>query len=167
MSIVNANIALTLSVVESIAVDAAGFASTSKNRVTYDRGSVAKTLSPTTTPPVTVHGVGIVTLSSGSGSLDLRALTGVNGVAVDLNGLKPRAILFENPTSNANPITIAKGASNGYTGLGSSATITLQVGQSALLDMADNATAVSGTVKVLDITGTGSQVLKYQIVAGS
>lgn len=167
MSITRATVGLTLSVIEPIAVDPAGFASATKKSITYDGGSESVVLTPTSTPPATLHGVGQVALSSGIATLDLRALTGVNGVAVDLNGLKPRAILFENPATNANPITIAKGASNGYTGLGSSFSLTLAPKEKILLYLDDAGTAVSGTVKTLDLTGTGAQVLNYQIVAGS
>jgi hypothetical protein len=86
---------------------------------------------------------------------------------VDLNGLKPRAVLFENPATNANPITIAVGASNGYTGFGADYSETLQPGQKVLKRLGSAGTAVSGTVKTLDISGTGTQALKYQMVAGA
>jgi hypothetical protein len=135
--------------------------------VTFDGGNETKTLTASSTPPVTAHAVGQQALSSGTGTIDLRSLTGLNGVAVDLNGLKPTAILFENPVANANPITIAKGATNGYTGLGANFSLTLQPGQTVLLDLVAAGTAVSGTVKTLDLSGTGSQALKYQMVAGT
>ena len=167
MSVTRATVGITLDVVEALAVDAAGYASATRNSVTYNGGDLAVNLSPTSTPAATAHAVGSKALSSGTGSLDLTALTGLNGVAVSLDGLKPRAILFENPIANANPITIAKGASNGYTGIGASATITLQPGEKVLFYEGAAGTAVSSTVKTFDLTGTGSQALKYQIVAGA
>lgn len=164
---VRATIGLELTVRESVGTDAAGYASSQQNTVTFNGGNVEESLSATTTPPVTAHAVGQQALSSGSGSIDLRALTGLNGAAVDLNGLKPRAVLFENPSTNANPITIAKGASNGYTGFGSAYSETLQPGQKVIKYLGASGTAVSGTVKTLDISGTGAQALKYQMVAGA
>lgn len=163
---VKANILLGLTVTETVGTDAAGYANVNNSAVKFDGAKVDESLTGTTTPPVTAHGVGAVTMTAGAGTLDLRALTGLNGAAVDLNGLKPRAILFENPATNANPITIAKGASNGYTGLGSAFSITLQPGQKHLARLGAAGTAVSATVKTFDITGTGTQVLKYQTVAG-
>lgn len=135
--------------------------------MTFDGLTEEQALTATTTPPVTVHAVGSQALSSGTASIDLTSLTGLNGVSVSLSGLKPRAILFENPAANANSITIAKGASNGYTGLGSSFSITLQPGQKAFFLLDSSGTAVSGSVKTLDLSGTGSQSLNYQTVAGA
>jgi hypothetical protein len=164
---VRATIDLGLTVVESVGSDAAGYANSARNSVTFDGGGTNETLTASSTPPVTAHAVGQQAMSGGTGSIDLRALTGLNGAAVDLNGLKPRAILFENPATNANPITVSKGASNGFTGLGSSFSLTLQPGQKVLLRLGASGTAVSGTVKTFDLAGTGSQALKYQIVAGA
>lgn len=166
MAITSALIGMQLTVRESVSVDAAGYVNATQNAVTFDGGNLSTTLSPSTTPPVTVAAVGSQAMTAGAATIDLRALTGVNGVAVDLNGLKPRAILFENPVANANAITIAKGASNGYTGLGAAFSYVLQPGQKALFYCAASGTAVSATVKTFDISGTGTQALKYQIVAG-
>jgi hypothetical protein len=167
VSITRAVVGLTLDVTETIGTDAAGYVASNSNSVKFNGGDVDETLTASTTPDVTGQGVGIVTLSSGSGTLDLTSLTGVNGAAVSLSGKKPRAILFENPDTNANAITIAKGGSNGYTGLGSAFSLTLQPGQKALVWLNTAGTAVSGSVKVFDISGTGAQVLKYQMVGGT
>jgi hypothetical protein len=88
-------------------------------------------------------------------------------VAVSLNGLKPRAILLENPSANANPITVSIGAANGYAGLGADFSLTLKPGQKGLLWLDAAADAVDGTHKTLDLAGTAAQALKYQIVAGT
>lgn len=164
---VRAAIGLELTVRETIAVDAAGYANASQSTVTFNGGNEEEALSSSTTPAVTAHAVGQQALTAGAATIDLTALTGLNGVAVSLSGLKPRAILLENPADNANPITIAKGAANGYTGFGASYSETLQPGQKVLKRLGAAGTAVSGTVKTLDISGTGAQALKYQIVAGA
>jgi hypothetical protein len=94
------------------------------------------------------------TLSGGSLTLDLTASPYSGGVKV------PIRAFFLNPASNANNITIAKGATNGYTGFGSTFAITLAPGESCQLNAL---TALSGSVKTLDLTGTGSQVLVVQV----
>lgn len=156
---------IQLNVTETVGTDAAAYASSSRNSVQFTGGRKEETLTSSSTPAVTTHAVGALTLSSGAGTLDLRTLTGLNGAAVDLNGLKPRYILLHN--TGANAMTVAIGASNGYTGLGAAAQLTIPAGCRALLEFGTGGTAVSGSVKTLDISGTGAQVLKYQIVAGS
>lgn len=162
-----ATVGLSLTVRETVATDAAGYASETQNSVTFDGGNVDAALTATTTPAITAHAVGQQALSSGVATLDLRTLTGLNGVAVDLNGLAPRAVLFENPETNADAITITTGASNGYTGFGVSYLETLQPGAKSLRWLDATGTAVSGSVKTLDLAGTGTQALNYQIVAGT
>lgn len=164
---VTATIGLTMQVVETVGVDAAGAVDATKNSVTFSKLGVASTsLGAATTPTANIHAVGQQALTAGAASIDLTALTGLNGVAVSLNAKTLRAVLFQNPAANANAITIAKGAANGYTGFGATYSETLQPGQTKLVYLAAAGTAVSGTVKTLDITGTGAQVLNYEIVAG-
>lgn len=163
---VRATIGLELSVVETVAADAGGFVSSTRNSVTVNGGNVSEALTGATTPPVTAHAFGTKAMTAGAATLDLRSLTGLNGAAVDLNGLKPRAILLCNPDTNANDITVEIGASNGYTGMGAAFSETLKPGESVLRRFGAAGVAVSNTVKTLDITGTGTQALEYQIVAG-
>lgn len=165
MAITRAKVKLALSVTESVPTDAAGYASTLDNAVTFDGGTLDVTLSPTTTPAATAHAVGKQALTAGAATIDLTALTGFNGQAVSLSGLKPRAVLLHN--TGANAMTIAKGAANGYTGFGSAFSLTIPAGGKAILYQAANGTAVSGTDKTLDLSGTGTQELKYQAVAGA
>jgi len=94
------------------------------------------------------------TLSSGAVTIDLTAAPYSGGTKV------PIRMYMLNPASNANPITIAKGASNGYTGFGSSFSLTLAPGESAALNAL---TALSSSVKTLDLTGTGAQSLVVQV----
>ncbi|VTS03548.1 unnamed protein product [Gemmata massiliana] len=166
MSVTRATVGIKLDVVEVPPANAA-FLDSSKNSLTFNKLSSEVGLTGSGTPNVTAHANGSKALTAGAGSLDLTALVGINGAAVSLDGLKPRAILFENPATNANPITIAKGAANGYTGLGAAFSHVLQPGQKVLFNLAAAGTAVSSTVKVFDLTGTGTQALNYQIVAGT
>jgi len=94
------------------------------------------------------------TLVSGTLTLDMTASPYSGGVKT------PIRAFFLNPASNPNTITIAKGATNGYTGFGSTFAITLSPGESCQLNAL---TALSGTVKTLDLTGTGTQALVVQI----
>lgn len=165
-AVTRATCGITLDVVETVGTNAEQISS-ARNSVTFDGQTEESALTSATTPNVTVHAVGIKTMTSGAVTLDLRTLTGLNGVAVDLNGLKPRMIVFENPSTNANPVTIVFGSATPYTGLGAAFNLTLQVGQKVALLLGTAGTAVSGSVKFLDITGTGSQVLNYEIVAGT
>jgi len=95
-----------------------------------------------------------VALSVGSGSVDLTAAPFSGGTKT------PIRAFFLNPASNANSITIAKGGTNGYTGFGASFSITLAPGESCQLNAT---TPLSGSVKTLDLSGTGSQALVVQV----
>lgn len=162
---VTAAMKIQMNVTETIGTDAAGYVAAARNSVQYTGGTKEETLTSSSTPAVTTHAVGTAALSGGAVTIDLRALTGLNGVAVDLNGLKPRYILLSN--TGANAMTVAQGVTNGYTGLGTSATFVIPAGCRWLMEFGSNGTAVSASVKTLDITGTGSQELDYEIVAGS
>ncbi len=128
------------------------------------------TLTASTTPPVTKYSAYELTLSSGTGSIDLTSLPNYNGVAasVTFDGLKPQVVKFKNKSTNANAITIVKGVTTGYTGFGSAFSMTLQPGDEWAFKGNDNSgvTDVSSTVKILDVSGTGSQVLQIELVAG-
>lgn len=166
MAVTRATCGVTLDVVETVAVNADQISAT-RNSVTFNGHTEENALTASSDPNVTVHAVGSKALVAGAVTLDLRTLTGLNGVAVDLNGLAPRMIVFENPVTNANPITIVFGSATPYTGLGAAYNYTLQPGQKVAYLLGDAGTAVSATVKFLDLTGTGSQALNYEIVAGT
>lgn len=148
-------------------------ASAADQTVTFDGYSQpsaeAGSLTASTSVPVTKHAKFQLTLSSGSGSINLAALTGINSdETVVGTGLKLQLAIFANPSTNANAITVAKGASNGY-GLGASGdtwTVTLSPGQSVMLVGADANPDVASGARVLDVTGTGSQVLNCHLVLG-
>lgn len=121
-----------------------------------------------TTPPATKYSLGALTMSSGAGTIDLTSLPNSDGVAatVTLTGLRLASVKLRNKSTNANAITIAKGASNGCTALGSAFSITLQVGEEMTVLAQNLATAVGSGARTFDVSGTGSQVLEYEFVAG-
>lgn len=132
--------------------------------------TTTKTLNPGSTPPASKYSAGDLTLSTGAGTIDLTSLPDANGVAaaVTLSGLKIAAAKFRNPSTNANSMTIAKGASSGFTGFGSAFSHVLQPGAEIVIghNNAAGDVAVAGGNKTLDVTGTGSQVLEFEFVAG-
>lgn len=124
-------------------------------------------LGATSTPTVTEGGYCTQALSSGAATIDLTSISTSRGRSMNFNALKIRTLRLLNPATNANDITIAKGASNGYTGLGSAFSITLKPGQEHTFYDGGVGTAVSATVKTLDLTGTGAQTLKFTITGGA
>lgn len=127
------------------------------------------TLTASTDVPATKQATFALTMSGGTGSIDLTALPGLNAnETVDGTGLKAQLILFSNPSSNANSITVAKGGSNGYgldTG-GTAWTETISPGQWRMVGGNNVAPDVASGARIFDVTGTGSQVLNVSIVLG-
>lgn len=136
-------------------------------KVTHSGWNKSDKLTASTTPPATVTASVAQALTAGAATLDLTALPGTEAT-VSCSGLKVQKLRLQNPPTNANPITIAKGASNGWTPAGSAFSITLMPGQDILFgnNGVSVGTTVDGTHKTLDLTGTGTQVLNVQIVAG-
>lgn len=87
-------------------------------------------------------------------SLDLYA------APISGDGKAPIRMYLLNPISNANSITIETGALTGYTGFGADFSLTLKPGESCSLGAT---TDISSTVKLLDVTGTGTQTLIVQV----
>src|SRR6476660_6066460 len=117
---VNATYVGGLTVVETVTVGVPDVNTGANANIQHDQFNKTQTLNAGTSPAATVTASFVATLSGGALTLDLTAMTGTNGATVNANGLTPRCIVFQNPATNANPITVAKGASNGYTGLGTS-----------------------------------------------
>lgn len=139
----------------------------SNNTITYSGRDRDSSFNASSSVPVTKVAAGTVTLSGGTGSLNFAALSGRNSdETVDMTGLKPQIIKFVAPSTNANAITIAEGASNGLALLGASFTFKLLPGQEAQFYLADAAPDIASGDRVLDITGTGSQTLHWITYAG-
>lgn len=107
-----------------------------------------------------------LSLSGGAATIDLTALTNPLGAAVTFSGLKViGAVLFAPTTNSGASITVAKGASNGYE-LNSTHSLIIAKGYPCVFLFGARNTAVSGTVKTLDISGTGTDQLWYSLIAG-
>src|SRR6185312_1316938 len=87
-----------------------------------------KTLGGSTTPPVTAADVAAAAMTAGAGTIDLTALATTGGAVLDLTGLTPRVVKIKAPAANAGPVTVAKGAANGFTGFGAAFSVTLPPG---------------------------------------
>lgn len=127
---------------------------------------VTANLTAATTPDETKAAYDQVAMSGGTGTIDMTALA-LQDASVTITGLKPRGVLFTALAANAGNLTIAKGASNGYDGLGSAFSITLEPGMSVAVYFSTQGNAVSGTNKTLDLSGTGTDGLTYGIIAGT
>lgn len=143
----------------------------SANSVQHTAFSTSKSLSSTV-----VSGQGIVTdgalfnttMSGGAATIDLTSLTGTNGRSITLLGLKVQAMKFINPSTNANNISVTKGASNGF-GLGSGGTtftFVLPPGSEVTWYANEGTPDVASGAKTIDISGTSAQVLQCAIFAG-
>jgi hypothetical protein len=162
---VSLNYATKLTVVETLEANVPGAAEVNR-RVTHDQFNANLALSAGTTPPVTKVAVFQKALAAGVGTIDLTALTGTNGAAVDLTGLKVQAAKFRNPATNANAITVTFGSANGYLLGGSAWKFILEPGMELVVFGNDKTPDVDGTHKTIDLAGTLTQALDVEIVAG-
>ncbi len=126
------------------------------------------TINATSTIPATKATGYEIPLSTGAVTINLAALTGPAGETLDATGLKVQAVKFTNKSTNANKITITKGASSGlgFAADGSTFTVPLSPGQSVQFEGVDANPDVAGGARQWDVTGTGSQVLQMTIVVG-
>ena len=141
-------------------------ASTANKKITHDQFNSVQSLTAATTPPVTKVAAFQQALTAGAATIDLENLTGTNGATVVGTGLRAQAMKVRNPSTNANEITIAEGAANGYDGFGSGFSATLEPGAEATFFTNDGGTDISATNSDLDISGTSTQALDVEIVLG-
>ena len=124
------------------------------------------TSTSTNWPNAQVSG-GTVTLSGGTGTIDLTSLPGANnGPAVNGTGQKVRKILLTAPSGNAAVVTITPGASNGYTLFGSSSSLGIDPGETTMSSKANAAPSIDATHKILTLTGTTGDKLNFLITLG-
>lgn len=127
------------------------------------------TYTASTSVPVTKVAAYEVTLSAGAATINLAALTGLTSEETVVGtGLKVQFFKFKNKTTNANAMTITKGASNGWgpDATGASFTIPMSPGQSWTFSGAEAGIDIASGVRTIDVTGTGSQVLQIHVVMG-
>lgn len=161
---VNAN--LTLNCVQTLE---GPFVSPSDATVTINALKLIQSFTGATAVPVTKVAAYELTLSSGTGSVNLAALPGLTSEETIVGtGLKVQFLVLKNKTGNANKITVTRGASTGY-GLcasGDAWTVVLSPDQMVFFYLAEAAPDVASGARLFDVTGTGSQVLQLEIVLG-
>ena len=164
-----ASVALTyvtkLTVVETLGVNVPG-AEDVNARIIHDKFNANISLTGASTVPATKVVVTQKALVAGAATLDLTALVGTNGAAVDLSGLKVQAVKFRNPSANANAITVKFGATNGYLLGGAAWSFILEPGMEIVVYGNDKTPDVDATHKNIDLAGTLVQALDVVIVAG-
>ena len=135
--------------------------------VTHAAFSSKGTLTATTTAtPVTVCSYKSYTQAGATDTLNLRVLVGVNGKAVDGNGLHVQLFKIKN-THAANTVTLSSGTATSYDMLGSAFTFTLQPGMEAMFNLVDLPTqAIDDDHKHMDITATAATTYDIGIVMG-
>jgi hypothetical protein len=124
------------------------------------------TLNAASTPPVSKVAAFEKALVGGAATIDLTALVGTNGAAVDGTGLKVRAIKIIAKDTNANPITITKGLTNGYALAGNTFNWPLSARQEQVFYGDDSTPVVAAGAKTLDLAGTGTQSVTVIVVLG-
>lgn len=160
---VSANLNMICNVVEQIAVDADSV-SGSGGQVTHNQFNSTATYTGSTGVPVTKVSAQVLALSTGAKTLDLSALLGINGGAVNATGLKLQIWLLKN--LGANDMTFTFGASNPYEALGPAFLFVLKTGQVAQFFLNDSAPDVGSGAKSIDVTGTASQTFQSMMVFG-
>lgn len=113
---------------------------------------------------VTKGTAGRIAMTAGAATLDLTAVPSPEGT-INLLGLAVKLLRLINPSTNANAITIKVGASDGYELAGSSWAVTLQPDEAITIEKTD-APEVDTDAKIIDISGTGTEVLDFVIAAG-
>lgn len=116
--------------------------------------------------PVSEISTFILAMEAGVGTIDLTALIGTNGKAIDATGLKVQWLHIRATTGNANPVTIAEGASNGYALAGAAWKVVLNADQQFSFIGNDTTPDVGPTDKIIDITGTTTQSIVVEIILG-
>lgn len=149
---------IKLGVITSEVLSDATLASTQR---TVNHNQFDETITPS---PATIFSGNVYALVTGALTLDLRVLHTVAGGTGDGNGLKVQGFFFKN--LGANTMTVTTGGTNGYTLLGASGLAVVQPGGSVAAFHNDASADVSGTVKTIDVTGTGTQTFEFAVILG-
>lgn len=143
-------------------------ANASNRAVLYDGLDSSTPLSSTTTPAISKIAAFRKAMVAGAATIDLTALTGSNGVAIDGTGLKVQTIMVKAVAGNVAVITIGKGASNGY-GMGTAGaawSIPMHGGDKATLEKNESMPDIAAGAKNIDLAGTGTDAVDIIILMG-
>jgi GTPase involved in cell partitioning and DNA repair len=158
---------MALTVTETLA----SVPSSSRPTVTHDVFNVSGSLISSSTPPVSKFAGFSKALVAGAGTIDLTALTGTNGSAVDGTGLKVQALRIQVPSTNVNPVVLQAGGSSGYNLFGASWKLQLNPGEEFLWIGKDKAAvpdidATHKNIGLADGGAGGTESCNFEIVLG-
>lgn len=159
---VDATLTLKFDIRETLSTGVSG---ASNPVITHDAYAFAERFTSATTPDIESTVVKSLSLTAGAYTLDLTTATGTNGATVDASGKKIRAIKITN-SSASNTLTVAKGASNGHTGLGSAFSVVLPANGIIALYMGSGGADVGASDKTLDFAGTGTNSFTVEYLIG-
>lgn len=128
--------------------------------------AVDVTLTGASAPDAEMHAAMQVAMVAGAATIDFTALTRRGGSPISFSGKNLRSLMFQNPSTNANDITINVGAANGLAFFGAASKVVLKPGDVIGAYFGSTGPAVAAGTKNIDITGTGTQVLQVIAVAG-
>ena len=149
MSIV-ANIQSFLTIVETLTQGSASVAN-----IRHDAYNTTTRLTASTTPAVSKFSAFLATMVAGELTVDCTALTGTNGAAVNANGLKLVAALFNN-LSTTRSLVIEAGATNGLNIFGSSGKVIVPPGGIEMFYAKSGGATVGGSAKNIKLSDNGS-----------
>ena len=142
--------------------------------ISHTAWSTSVNLSSSSTPAVTKGAWFTQALTAGAATIDLTNLTGTNGIAVDLTGLKVQRLLIINGTISGkavaagsnSAVTITGGASNGYLLFGASGSVVKGAGTNLYMEDNETLPDIDATHCEIDLAGTGTDEFLVGILAG-
>lgn len=131
------------------------------------KGDTGTLTGSSASPPITKKYADQVLLVAGAKTLDLTALDDGNLPDITFLGLKVQFIKIRALITNAAPVTIKKGATDGYAIFGGTAPEkTLAKGDIEMSMFNDSLADVSGSLKNIDLVGTGTDGIEIILMAG-
>lgn len=153
-----------LTVVETLDATLTPAAPQASRVVTHNQFAGTKTYNASSTPAATETVNFTLTLVAGAKTIDLADLVGSGGRPVD--GTSKKIISFVFLPQGPSNMVIVPGATNGYHAFGTDFSLTAFTAGGISIDNAAGAPVIDATHKTLDVTGTGTQTAKVQIVFG-
>lgn len=137
--------------------------------VSYDvnasKWAISKTFNAASTPAATEAASFTLALIAGAATINLTALVDINDRAVDATGKKLLAIYLE--PLGANAMTFVPGASAGYNVFGATSKLVVDPSGFAIVGKGTNAPVVGVGAKNIDVTGTGTQECRVEMLFGN
>lgn len=138
--------------------------------ITHTTGTDTDTLTAATTVPVTKTYSDTIPLVVGAYDINLAALPGPEATTIDFTGLKVQLVKIICPASNTLPILFDAHAVNGYNLFGadnaSAEQVEVMPGGKLMIYHPNNAEDVAAGVRVVDVSGTGTESFSIILVAG-